>query len=140
MSRLLGIDLGSVRVGLAVTDPDRIIASPFKVLNFVSSKELVKEITDICRNMDVAEVVIGLPLREDGTEGPGCKNARELASLLKDTQGIKAELWDERYSSRIAESYMREMGIKQEKSRKYLDSVAASLILENYMKYRDKKQ
>jgi len=135
---LLGIDLGSVRVGVAITDPNRIIASPYKVLKFASQKELFKDIIDICKDMDVSKVVIGLPLREDGTEGPGCEKARRLALELID-RGVKADLWDERYSSKIAESFMREMGKKQKESRKNLDSIAASLILENYMKYIDRK-
>ena len=139
MARLLAIDLGTVRVGLAVTDPSKIIASPYKVIKFISQKQLINEIAGICKDMDVSEVIIGLPLREDGTEGAGCERARRLASELE-TEGIKTNLWDERYSSKIAELSMREMGKKQKESRKDLDSIAASIILENYMRYKDRNK
>ncbi len=138
MSRILALDPGSVRVGVAVTDPGRIIASPLKTISFTSDEELINEILDICSSMEIKTVVVGLPLKEDGTEGTGCEKSRSFASKLT-SRGLDVILWDERYSSKVAASYIREAGTKQKKAKGSLDRIAASLILENYLDYLKRK-
>lgn len=138
MSRILALDLGSVRIGVAVTDPNRIIASPLKTILFVSDKELINEVLDICSSMEIKTVVVGLPLKEDGTEGTGCEKSRSFASKLM-SGGLDVVLWDERYSSKVAAAYLREAGTKNKKARVSLDRIAASLILENYLAYLKRK-
>ena len=106
MSRILAIDLGSKRVGLAMTDPLRLIASPYKTLPFRSDKQLIAIVLAIAEANAVETVVIGLPLHEDSTESEGSARSRSFAAKLN-RNGIDTVLWDERYTSRDAEESLR---------------------------------
>ena len=131
MGRILAVDLGTRRVGLAITDPLRIIASPLRYLPFAGEGPLARELLRLAVEQDVDRAVIGLPLHEDGREAPGCRQARSLAHRLQ-AGGLAAVLWDERYSSREAEEALRQMGVKRRGGR--VDPVAAAIILEDYLR------
>ena len=131
MGRILAVDLGTRRVGLALTDPLRLIASPLRSLDFQGEGPLVQELLRLAAEQGVERVVVGLPLREDGAETEGCRRARKLARRLQ-SGGLAAVLWDERYSSREAQAALREMGIRARAGR--IDPVAAALILEDYLR------
>lgn len=133
MGRILAVDPGLKRVGLAMSDPLKIIASPYDVIPFKSLKQLVEDLTALVKEKEVELVVIGFPIREDGEEGPGCALARSLGNKLKGQQ-IAFVLQDERYSSNTAAQVMRQTGHTSKSMRGKLDAVAASLILENYLK------
>ncbi len=132
MGRILAVDLGSRRVGLAITDPLRMLASPLSQLSYRGERELVRELLSLAAEKEVERVVVGLPLREDGSEAEGCRRARLLARRLQES-GLEAVLWDERYSSREARSALREMGVSGRKSGGRVDPVAAALILRDYL-------
>ena len=134
MGRILAIDPGKKRVGLALSDLLKMIATPLKLLYIENREKLVQELITIIKEHNVERVVIGFPVREDGEESPGCEDARHLLGLLQD-KDIDAVLWDERYSSKIAQNILRESGIKAKNSRDKLDAVAASVLLENYLTY-----
>ena len=133
--RLLAVDLGTKRVGLALSDPLKIIASPFRTLIVKSEAQLVDEVARIAAEKNVEAVVIGLPLKEDGSEGAGCQRSRRFEELLRQ-HGIKTYLWDESYTSRRAESLLREGGLNRKKAPATVDMVAASYILADYMQQR----
>jgi putative pre-16S rRNA nuclease len=118
-------------VGLAITDPLRIIASPLRWLPFAGEKPLARELLRLAAEQGVERAVVGLPLAEDGSETPGCQRARSLARRLQDG-GLEAVLWDERYSSLEAEEALRRMGVKRRGGR--VDPVAAAIILEDYLR------
>jgi putative Holliday junction resolvase len=132
VGRTLAVDLGSRRVGLAVSDPTNTIASPLKTLRFRSDRLLIEEILAIVREMDVQTVVVGLPLLEDGREGQGCRRSRSFARRLQD-RGLPAVLWDERFSSREAEQTLRKIGLNRRRAGGRIDAVAASYILADYL-------
>ena len=134
MGRILAIDPGKKRVGLALSDPLKMFASPFKLIRYENQAKLLKEICAIIIEKDVEKVVIGFPVREDGKEGPGCDDSRQLLSVLQ-KKDIDAVLWDERYSSKIALGILRESGIKAKNAKDKLDAVAASVLLENYLAF-----
>jgi putative Holliday junction resolvase len=133
MGRILAVDPGTRRVGLALTDPLQLIASPLRSIRFASEGKLVKDLLALIRAREVERVVVGLPIREDGTEGEGCLRARSLAGRLREA-GVQVTLWDERYSSREAESSLREMGLSRKQSIGRIDQVAAAIILEDYLR------
>ncbi len=132
MGRVLAVDLGKKRVGLALSDPLQMIAQPFRTSSFVSLSVLAAEITDIVREKEVDRVIIGLPVKENGEEGEGCRLARQFVVFLKQKQ-ITAELWDERYSSRLAEQVLHSHGLKRKNNKDKIDRIAASFILESYL-------
>jgi putative Holliday junction resolvase len=132
VGRVLGVDQGARRVGLALSDPGRIISSPLETLPMESESALVGRLLRLCREKDVTTVVIGLPLSADGSEGPGCARARRIAMKVSDA-GIPAELVDESWSSRDAEQVLREMGKNRRTAREKVDAIAASLILRDYL-------
>jgi len=133
VGRVLSVDLGKKRVGLAISDPMHMISQPFKTLIFTSLTGLVKEIKVIIREKDVEEIVVGLPVKESGEEGEGCREARKFAELLN-SENIRTELWDERYSSRLAENVMKSYGKKRKGNKATIDKIAASFILESFLK------
>jgi putative Holliday junction resolvase len=132
MSRILAVDLGSKRVGLAMTDPMRMIASPFKTLHYRSDKQLVADLLDIVVANAVETVVIGLPLHDSGEESPGCLRSRAFAAQLN-RRGVDTVLWDERYTSRDAEESLKRCGLNHKRALSKIDSIAASYILEDYL-------
>jgi len=132
MSRILAVDLGHKRIGLALTDPLRMIASPFKTLTYRTDKQLIADLLAVIEGNAVETVVIGLPLLEDGGESEGCKRARNFTARLRG-KGVDAVLWDERYTSRQAEESLRRVGLNRRRALSKIDSIAASYILEDYL-------
>jgi putative Holliday junction resolvase len=132
VSRALGVDLGARRVGLAISDPGRMISSPLETLAMESESALVSRLVRLCREKEVTTVVIGLPLSADGSEGPGCARARRIAGKMAEA-GIAAELVDESWSSRDAEQVLKEMGRSRRTAKEKVDAIAASLILRDYL-------
>ena len=132
MSRILAIDLGSKRVGVALSDPLRMIASPYKTLHYRSDRQLIAEILAIVEANAVETVVIGLPLNEDSTESQGSKRSRAFA-VKCNREGLDTVLWDERYTSRDAEESLRRCGLDRKRALAKIDSIAASYILEDYL-------
>jgi putative Holliday junction resolvase len=135
MGRVLAVDLGTRRVGLAITDPLRMVASPLEMIPYRSRADLVERLVKLVRDRQVATVVIGLPVGVDGSEGEGCRRSRNLARDLE-TRGIEVSLQDERYSSREAEQALRDMGVSAMRSRGRVDPVAAAVILREFLDER----
>jgi putative Holliday junction resolvase len=129
---VLGIDLGVRRVGLALSDPLRIISSPLITIPMTSEHALVRSLADLCRARQVALAVVGLPISANGNEGPGCARARRVAEALTEA-GVPAVVHDERWSSRDAEDALRQTGKKRRNAKGKVDAMAASLILRSYL-------
>jgi putative Holliday junction resolvase len=132
VGRALGVDLGARRVGLALSDPLRMISSPLMTIVFSSETALVKEIVQLCGARQADLVVLGLPVSADGSEGPGCARARRIREKLC-AAGIRAELQDEAWSSRDAEGILRAAGKTRKTAKDKVDAIAASLILRDYL-------
>jgi putative holliday junction resolvase len=134
-TRVLGIDVGSVRIGLAVSDETRTVASPVATVpNEPRSlwTRLEREMED--RHVD--RVVIGLPRKLDGTEGEAAAGARRFAAELEQRTTAAVELWDERFTTTIAERSLIESGVRRKRRREVVDSVAAAVLLQSWLDAR----
>jgi putative holliday junction resolvase len=126
------VDLGARRVGLALSDPLRIISSPLDTIPMTSESALATRLVSLCAEHGVKTVVIGLPVSADGSEGPGCQRSRRIAARLGEA-GLQTVLQDESWSSRDAESVLRQTGKNRQGARQKIDAIAASLILRDYL-------
>jgi len=130
VSRSLGIDYGTKRVGLALSDPLGLTARPLAV---VPRASVVDEVVSLVKEQDVVTIVVGLPTGLGGDEGMSASEARKLAHELASATGVDVVLRDERYTSRLAESALLESGMKRRKRRESVDKVAAAIILQDYL-------
>jgi len=132
--RALGIDPGSVRIGLALSDLLGVTAQPIEHLERVGSRRDLNNISDRVRENDVRTVVIGLPLTLAGEEGQAARASREMAEgLERRLPGVRIELWDERLTTVQAERTMIDGKARRSKRRQRIDSLAAALILQNWL-------
>ena len=131
--RIMAIDYGDRRIGLAVSDERAILVGDAWTMNEWKPERAVKRIAEEAAARNVGRLVLGLPKNMDGTEGPRAALSRELAEQLRETTGLEVVLWDERRSSIEAHAILHAAGKKEKKHRKTVDAVAASLILEGYL-------
>ena len=130
---MLGIDIGTVRVGLAVSDPDGLVAQPLEV---VPRGTATDAIADRTRELEVGEVVVGIPLRMDGSHGPEADAAETFARTLEGLLDVPVARWDERLSTKEAERSMRAAGANSRKQRGVVDKVAAAMVLQSFLDSR----
>lgn len=135
--RLLALDLGAARVGVAVSDERRVSARPLPALRRTNWKKLVGEVAQLCSRFDARGVVVGLPLNLNGTEGEAALEARRLARNFSLTLGLPVHLQDERLTSRAAAEKLRAEGSTDAEVAAAIDSQSAALILEDFLLARD---
>ena len=139
MERILALDIGHVRVGVAVSDPLGFFAQGIGVLS--AAGDWLDEISTLVEQYDVRTLLIGLPVRTDGSTGPEAKWILSTVELLRALfPDQKVELWDERFTTTIAERIMIEGNISREKRRHSRDKVAAAIILQGYLDNRRRLQ
>lgn len=134
MSRVLAVDPGAVRVGLALSDEGRSLATPLATLPATAA--LPREIAARARQAGAELILVGLPRRLDGGEGPEAESARELAAAVAAASGLAVELWDERLTSRMAERALAPAGssaARQRRRRQAVDQVAAAILLQSFL-------
>jgi putative Holliday junction resolvase len=131
--RILGIDLGQKRIGLAITDRDGQFAFPDSVLSSAGPKKDVAAIAQIVAEREIGRVVVGLPKHMDGRMGPEAEAAERFASTLEKAAGVPVETLDERWTSVEAERVLRDRGHDAKRSKQHVDAVAASIILRTYL-------
>jgi len=136
VSRILAVDWGERRVGIAVSDPTGLIARSLPTLEVRSEEETVRAVLDLVREEEAGLVVVGLPLNLDGTRGEAAAAAEHLASRLADASGLPVELWDERLTSVQALRDAREAGVRLRGRKGRLDARAAQLLLQSYLDAR----
>jgi putative holliday junction resolvase len=134
--RLLALDLGQKRVGVAVSDELWIAVRPLKALPRTSWKKLLRAVSEIVRSFDAQSLVLGLPLRLDGTEGEEAEKAKRLARNFHLSLGVPVFLQDERLTSDQAETALRGEGYSHESLTEAIDSRAAAIILEDFISSR----
>lgn len=133
MKRLMGIDYGDARVGIALSDLLGITAQGYATLKNTHDEELFLEIQKIINEKEVGKIVLGLPKNMDNTEGFRAEATYEFAEKLKEYTDKEIVFWDERLSTVAAHSYMNTLDIRGKKRKGLVDTIAAALILENYM-------
>jgi putative Holliday junction resolvase len=136
MSRVLGVDVGTVRVGLALSDPAGITAQPLEVINGPGPSGFAAAVAERARELEVSEIVVGIPLRMDGGRGPAADAAEAFALSLEEVTGLPVARWDERLSTKEAERAMRAAGANSRRQRGVVDKVAAALVLSAYLEAR----
>lgn len=134
--RILAVDLGDVRIGLALSDPDQIVASPLDTLAVEHPDDLDAIVTDLAAAADehgAAGLVVGYPRRLSGREGAAARRARLVADRLRTATRLPVRLWDERFSTTEAERVMLEQDASRRERRRSIDRVAASIILQGVL-------
>ena len=128
--RLLGIDLGEKTIGLALSDPGRIIASPLETLRRTRFSSDVETLLALMAEHGVGALVIGLPLNMDGSEGPRCQSVRQFADNLLEKMDIPIAFWDERLSTVAVTRTLLEADMSRKRRAEVVDKMAASYILQ----------
>ena len=136
---ILSVDYGRVRTGIAVCDKNEIIASPITVIKEVRPEVLAEKIAVICKERGAEGIVLGLPKNMDGSEGESARNVRNFAVTLHEKTGLSVELHDERCTTVSAHGYLNMTDTRGKKRKDVVDSVAAVIILEDYISYRRNK-
>ena len=131
--RILAVDPGSKRVGLALSDPSETIAQALATVEAEPQQTLASRLAAIARTNEVERIVVGLPRRMDGTYGPEARSARELASRLRKESGLRIDLVDERLTTAAAERSLLEGNVRRAARRKAVDRVAATLLLQSHL-------
>ena len=137
--RILGIDYGDKRIGLAVSDEMGITARGIAVLERTSRKADLEAIAAAAAEHGVAAVVVGYPLRLDGSAGIQCEKVDRFIAALKDAIPLPVVAWDETLSTKEAEGLMREAGVKRKKQRGMVDRIAAAIILQDYLNRKSRR-
>ena len=131
--RIMGIDYGDARTGLAVSDEMNILVGEAWTLSEWNPERVAETIAQEAARRNVKRLVLGLPKNMDGSEGPRAEKCRSFSELLRSKTDIELVMWDERRSSIEAHAILHANGKKEKKHRKTVDAVAASLILESYL-------
>ena len=129
--RLLGLDIGGRRIGVAISDEMGMIASPIAMIERQS--DVAGKLRQLVRDYGAARLVAGLPLGLSGREGPQALEVREYTDALAAEVGLPLEYWDERLSTSIAEQSLIAQGTRRNKRKMQVDAVAASVILQGYL-------
>ena len=133
MPRIMGLDIGDKRIGVAVSDPSLILASPLKTINRKDDESAVFEIRALLKQYDVGKLVIGLPYLMDGSVGEQARKVMEFVAGLKEQADVETVMQDERFTSVTANYMLREAGKKRDRLRKEIDAAAATVILQSYL-------
>lgn len=134
MSRIVGIDPGAARVGIAISDEDASIAFPRETVAARGGlAEAAQRVRSALVDDEVSLAVVGLPLRLDGTEGEAARRAKLLGGAIGEALGVEVVYWDERLTTVAAERSLREMGRRGAKQRAVVDQSAATILLQGYL-------
>ena len=135
MRRILGLDIGDKRIGIAVSDLLGMMAQPLYTLTRKSTKDAINEIAEIIQKEDIKQVVVGLPKNMDSTEGIQAKRTRDFSQLLleKTNSNIEIIYCDERLTSKMAKQSLSHMKLAKAKEKKLIDTAAAVHILQDYL-------
>ncbi len=133
MNRILAIDYGEKKVGLALSDPLKIIAKPYKTINNISDEKLIESFNVIISDKNIDEIVIGLPLTMKNSFSKQTENVNKFIDFLKKKINIKVVVVDERLSSVEAKRSLVNQGIKTGHNKKDIDMTAAALFLQSYL-------
>lgn len=137
--KCLGMDLGTKTLGLAISDKQGIIASPYKLIRFNNIEDAVKEVLDIIEEEKIEVLVLGLPKNMNNTLGFASERSLNFKKLLEEKTNLKIELIDERLSTVEAEKVLIEENMSRKKRKDYIDCAAAAIILDTYLRREEKK-
>lgn len=139
MLRKLGIDLGSKYIGLAVSDRSNTIAQSKEVIKRTDLKNDLEIFKEYIEDYDIDEIIVGMPTTLAGTRGPRAEKTQQFINFLNNHLDLAVTVWDERFTTLIADQSMIDADISRKKRKKMVDKIAAALILQNYLDYLNKK-
>lgn len=131
--KILAVDLGRVRTGVAVSDLTGLIASPVGTITERDTEKLADMIAGMAKEHGVSEIVVGHPRNMDGTRGESARIAEDFAELLAKKTGLPVKLWDERLTTMSAIGILNETNVRGKRRKEVVDTVAATLILQDYL-------
>lgn len=134
--RIMGVDYGDARTGIAISDLLCSIVGTTTVLPSRNTEKLLLDIARLAKEQGVGQIVVGLPRNMDGSEGTRAQLCREFAAKVEEAAGLPVALWDERRTTVEAHNILSEHNYHGKKRKNTVDAVAASLILEGYLAYR----
>ena len=134
--KILAVDYGDARTGLAACDPGEMLASPVGTVEHWDPQKVAEEAAKAAKEVRAERIVVGHPLNMDGTAGPRAQLCREFAALLREASGLPVVLWDERQTTVAATRYLNATDTRGKKRKKVIDAVAATVILESYLGWR----
>ncbi|MCJ7725769.1 MAG: Holliday junction resolvase RuvX [Acidimicrobiia bacterium] len=132
MSRIVALDGGTVRIGVAVSDPMYLTAQPYGVLE-ATAADLDERLRELAQETDAERFVVGLPVGLDGREGAAAGHARELAARVEAATGLPVDLHDERFSTVTAERVLVSANLRRSRRKQVRDRVAAAVFLQSYL-------
>ena len=133
MSRFLGIDYGTVRIGLALSDPTGTLASPLPFLENQSLQQVITALSELIQTHQIEGLIIGLPRNMDGTYGPSAQKVRDFIAQIQKSISLPITPIDERLTTAQASKQLSSIGMNQKQLRKKVDSSSACLILQQYL-------
>ena len=133
MGRILGLDVGTKTIGIAMSDPLRMLASPVRTLSRKSVRQDTDQLAKIVAEHGIEELVVGLPYELDGSEERSARLARQIGTAIGERTGLPVRYVDERYSSVDAERQLIEAGMSRARRKQVIDQAAAVLILQSYL-------
>ena len=134
--RIMAIDYGDARTGVAISDPTGLLAGYTTVIHSRKPEAVAEELAHLVKEHQVDELVMGFPRNMDGTEGPRAELYRDFAARVEEYCGLKPVLWDERRTTVEAHNILHASGKKMKNHKKTVDAVAATLILEGYLTFK----
>ena len=134
-SRLIGLDLGSKRIGVSICDEKRLIATPFKTINKTNNEDLIKELKKIIEENGIKGIVIGYPINMDGSLGPSAQSVNDVSKNIDQNVDVDVCLWDERLSTVGAFNLSSQLDVNVSKREKNIDQNAAAFILQGAIDY-----
>ncbi len=130
---IMSVDYGDTRTGVAFSDINEILASPFCVVNEKYKPKLVEKLAEFAKEKKAEKIIVGLPINMDGSRGYRCDECRELGRMLEEKTGITVEYEDERLTTVIAHGYLSDNNVRGQKRKKTVDAVSAVVILQSYL-------
>ena len=134
-SRLLGIDPGKNRIGIAISDEDKLVSTPLKTIFKKNNSNFINEIQKIIEENNIKGIIVGNPINMDGSKGPSAQSAEDFSKYISNNVSIPVTMWDERLSSQGAFNLSSNLDVNISKKVKKLDQNAASFILQGAIDY-----
>lgn len=138
--KIMSVDLGLSRTGIAVCDPLEMLASPVEVIFEKYEPKLIEKIVEITKKLGAELIVVGYPLNMDGSEGERAQECKRIAQIIGEKTGIKTVMWDERCTTVMSHNVLNVTNVRGQKRKNVVDAVAAVMILESYLDYRKNKK
>jgi putative Holliday junction resolvase len=133
MKRIMGVDYGTARIGIALSDELQMLAHPAETIVVAKTPDPARRIAELAQKNEVTRIVVGLPRHMNGSEGASAQEASNFAEKVKALVPCEVRTWDERLSTVAAHRALREAGKSSRQTRKYVDQVAAQMLLQGYL-------